>query len=57
MGLEQTAFKLLSRLRFEDMMILFLFIFLTVENRCDRYFKIMLLIIFLSDLEQGLFGK
>ncbi len=57
MGLEQTAFKLLSRLRREDTMVLFLFIFLTIENRCDRYFKIMLLVIFLSDLEQGLFGK
>lgn len=57
MGLEQTAFKLLSRLRFEDMMVLFLFVFLTIENRCDRYFKIILLVILLSDLEQGLFGK
>jgi hypothetical protein len=57
MGLEQTAFKLLSRLRFEDMMVLFLFVFFTIENRCDRYFKIILLIIFLSDLEQGLLGK
>lgn len=57
MGLEQIAFKFLGRLRLEDLMILLLLIFLILENRCDRNLKIVLLIIFLSGLEQGVFGR
>jgi len=57
MGFEQIAFKYLRRLKLEDILILLLLIFITLENRCDKNFKILLLIIFLSGLEQGVFGK
>jgi hypothetical protein len=57
MGFEQVAFKLLGRLRLEDMLILLLLIFLILENKCDRNLKIVLLVIFLSGLEQGVFGR
>jgi hypothetical protein len=57
MGFEQIAFKFLGRLRLEDLLILLLLIFLILENRCDRNFKIVLLVIFLSGLEQGVFGR
>ncbi|MDF2591107.1 MAG: hypothetical protein K0S75_573 [Clostridia bacterium] len=57
MGFQQSAFKFLGRLRFEDLMILLLLIFFILENRCDRNLKIVLLIIFLSGLEQGVFGR
>jgi len=56
MGFEQIVFKFLGRLRREDLMVLFLLVFLILENRCDKHFKLVLLIVFLSGLEQGLFG-
>jgi hypothetical protein len=56
MGFEQIAFKFLGRLRREDLMVLLLLVFLILENRCDKQLKLVLLIIFLSGLEQGLFG-
>lgn len=57
MGSPHIAFKFLGRLRLEDLMILLLLIFLILENRCDRNLKIVLLVIFLSGLEQGVFGR
>ena len=57
MGFEQIAFKFLGRLKREDLLLLLLLIFLILENRCDRNFKLVLLIIFLSGLEQGVFGR
>lgn len=57
MGSLQIAFKYLRRLKLEDILILLLLVFITLENHCDRNFKILLLIIFLSGLEQGVFGK
>lgn len=56
MGFEQIAFKFLGKLRREDLLILLLLIFICLENRCDKYLKLVLLIIFISGLEQGLFG-
>lgn len=57
MGFEQTVFKFLGRLNREDLMVLLLLVFFCIENRCDRYLKIVLLIVFLSGLEQGVFGR
>lgn len=57
MGLEHIVFKFLGRLSREDLLVLLLLIFLTIENRCDKHFKLILLIIFLSGLEQGVFGR
>lgn len=56
-GLEQIAFKILGRLGREDKMVLFLLIFLTLENKCDKYLKIALSVIFISGLEQGFLGR
>ena len=57
MGFGQIAFKLLGRLKLEDIMILLLLVFIILENHCDRNFKIVLIVIFLSGLEQGVFGR
>ncbi|MDF2891378.1 MAG: hypothetical protein K0R80_1745 [Clostridia bacterium] len=57
MGFEQVVFKFLGRLSREDLLVLLLLVFLIFENRCDRNFKIILLVIFLSGLEQGVFGR
>lgn len=57
MGFEQIVFKFLRRLSREDLMLLLLLVFLVLENRCDKNFKIALLFIFLSGLEQGVFGR
>lgn len=57
MGFEQIVFKFLGRLSREDLLVLLLLAFLFIENRCDRNFKIVLLVIFLSGLEQGVFGR
>lgn len=48
MGYEQIALKLLKRLSAEDKLILFILILFCIENRCDKYFKLILLIIFIS---------
>ncbi|MDF2840580.1 MAG: hypothetical protein K0Q99_1352 [Clostridia bacterium] len=56
MGFEKIAFKFLRRLRREDLLVLILLIVFTLENRCDKHFKLVLLIIFITGLEQGLFG-
>lgn len=57
MGFEKVVFQLLGRLSREDLIVLGILIFFCIENRCDKYLKIVLVIIFLSGLEQGLFGK
>ena len=57
MGFRQIAFKFLGRLGLEDMMVLLLLVFVILENQCDKNFKIVLLFIFLSGLEHGVFGK
>lgn len=57
MGYEQIVLKFLRRLNREDKFILFLLVLFIIENRCDRYLKLMLLIIFISGLEQGFLSK
>jgi|GEM_PF-840934 len=57
MGFEQIVFKFLGILSREDLLLLLLMIFLILENRCDKHFKLALLFIFLSGLEQGLFRR
>ena len=57
MGIEGIVFKFLGRLKRADLMVLLLIVFLISENRCDRNFRLVLLIIFLSGLEQGVFGS
>lgn len=55
MDLEQIASRFLKHLGREDLMVLAILIFLVSENRCDRNLKLVLLIIFLSGIDQGLF--
>jgi hypothetical protein len=57
MGFEHIVFKFLGRLNREDLLVLLLLVFLILENRCDKHLKLVLLIIFLSGLEQGVFGR
>lgn len=57
MGYEQIVLRFLKKLNREDKFILFILVLFCVENRCDRYLKVMLLIIFISGLEQGFFSK
>ncbi len=57
MGYEQIVLKLLKRLSAEDKFILFILILFCIENKCDKYLKLMLLIIFISGFEQGFLSK
>lgn len=59
MGYEQFVLKFLKKLNREDKFVLFILVLFCIENRCDRYLKLMLLIIFISGLglEQGFLSK
>lgn len=57
MGYEQIVLGLLKKLNKEDKFILFILILFHIENRCDRYLKLMLLVIFISGLEQGFLSR
>lgn len=57
MGYEQIVLNLMKKLNKEDKFVLFILVLLHFENRCDKYLKVMLLIIFISGLEQGFLSK
>lgn len=57
MGYEQIVHNLMKKLNKEDKFVLFILVLLHIENRCDKYLKLMLLIIFISGLEQGFLSK
>lgn len=57
MGYEQIVLKILKQLSSEDRFILFILILFCLEKRCDKYLKLMLLIIFVSGFGQGFISK
>lgn len=54
MGLERLALTMLSRLTPEDFLVLAVVFILYVENKCDKTFLVIMLLVFIMDLPQGL---
>jgi len=54
MGVERLALGLLSNLSPEDFLVLAVVFILYIENKCDKTFLIIMLMVFLMDLPQGL---
>ncbi|NLK35434.1 MAG: hypothetical protein GX301_08325 [Gracilibacteraceae bacterium] len=54
MSTEHLIFGILNRLSPEDFLILAIVFILFIENKCDKTFLIILLLVFLMDLPQGL---
>ncbi len=54
MGMERLALGILNRLTPEDFLILAVVFILHVENKCDKTFLVIMLLVFMMDLPQGL---
>ncbi|MHB1394955.1 MAG: hypothetical protein ACYCYE_18250 [Clostridia bacterium] len=54
MGLERLALDMLSRLTPEDFLVLAIVFILYIENKCDKTFLVIMLLVFIMDLPQGL---
>lgn len=54
MSIERLALGILSRLSPEDFLILAVVFILYVENKCDKTFLVIMLLVFIMDLPQGL---
>lgn len=54
MGLERLALGMLSRLTPEDFLVLAIVFILYVENKTDKTFLVVMLLVFIMDLPQGL---
>ena len=54
MGLERLTLTMLSRLTPEDFLVLAIVFILYVENKCDKTFLVIMLLVFIMDLPQGL---
>lgn len=54
MGIERLLLGMLSKLTPEDFLLLAIIFILYVENKCDKTFLIILLLVFIMDLPQGL---
>ncbi|HYE08575.1 MAG TPA: hypothetical protein VEF53_00195 [Patescibacteria group bacterium] len=54
MSLERLALGMLSRLTPEDFLVLAVVFILYVENKCDKTFLVIMLLVFIMDLPQGL---
>ena len=54
MSMERLALSMLSRLSPEDFLILAVVFILYIENKCDKTFLVIMLLVFLMDLPQGL---
>ncbi len=54
MSLERLALDMLSRLTPEDFLVLALVFILYIENKCDKTFLVIMLLVFIMDLPQGL---
>jgi hypothetical protein len=54
MSLERLALTMLSRLTPEDFLVLAIVFILYVENKCDKTFLVIMLLVFIMDLPQGL---
>ena len=54
MGVERLILSMLSRLSPEDFLILAVVFILYIENKCDKTFLVIMLLVFLMDLPQGL---
>ena len=54
MSVERLALGMLSRLSPEDFLILAVVFILYIENKCDKTFLVIMLLVFVMDLPQGL---
>lgn len=54
MGVERLIINMLSRLSPEDFLILAVVFILFIENKCDKTFLTIVLLVFFMDLPQGL---
>jgi len=54
MGMERLVLGILSSLSPEDFLILAVIFILYIENKCDKTFLIIMLMVFLMELPQGL---
>ena len=54
MSLERLALGMLSRLTPEDFLVLAIVFILYIENKCDKTFLVIMLLVFIMDLPQGL---
>jgi hypothetical protein len=54
MSIERLALGILSRLSPEDFLILAVVFILYFENKCDKTFLVLMLLVFIMDLPQGL---
>ena len=54
MGMERLVLSILNRLSPEDFLILAFVFILYIENKCDKTFLIIMLLVFLMDLPQSL---
>ena len=54
MSVEKLVLSMLSRLSPEDFLILAVVFILYVENKCDKTFLVIMLLVFIMDLPQGL---
>jgi hypothetical protein len=54
MGIERLMLGILSNLTPEDFLLLAVIFILCVENKCDKTFLIIMLLVFIMDLPQGL---
>ncbi|HOE57205.1 MAG TPA: hypothetical protein PLL98_02835 [Bacillota bacterium] len=54
MGVERLILGMLSRLNSEDFLILAVVFILYIENKCDKTFLLIMLLVFLMDMPDGL---
>lgn len=54
MGMEKLILSILGRLNPEDFLVLAVVVILYIENKCDRTFLIIMLLVFIMDLPQNL---
>lgn len=54
MSMERLALDIFGRLSPEDFLLLAIVFILYIENKCDKTFLIIMLLVFLMDLPQGL---
>lgn len=54
MGVERLVLGMLSRLSPEDFLVLAIVFILYIENKCDKTFLVIMLLVFVMDLPQGL---
>jgi hypothetical protein len=54
MSMEHLILNILSRLSPEDFLVLAVIFILYIENKCDKTFLVIMLLVLIMDLPQGL---